>query len=310
MKLQRLSAKAQMNKLLLDLALPLLGLVVVVLLLIYFNQNVNYDESTCRFSVAAREQFHLKGVLGSLAKSGAGTPIAPPLLCSTRPATLTGNKDQITKQIADNLAKCWWQYGQGQITDAFKSGTYEFFGGTKQCRVCYTLTIKNKDYSISGSDLLKYLHQTTYISEQDNKTKKQNNISYLQYIQNYAGEGNVLLTDVHYPEIYAVAYGVKTKNCGSWCTYTGAITGGLVGGTAGVKVGLALCAIPLVGWSSCAAAFPISVAVASGIGYFAGAELTQGAVSLSEAISTRPIDTVYIVPLNEVRKGDLCNVYE
>jgi len=124
------------------------------------------SETICRGSVFAREKSSdtAKGI------------VATPLLCKTQdlqlPEEKDGSKQQVMKETADLMARCWWQFGEGQIADVFKEGSIL----KNSCMICYRVTTgktKNFKEEISQEEFVNFLVQTPYIvgSEWDDKCK-------------------------------------------------------------------------------------------------------------------------------------------
>jgi len=238
------------------------------------------DELTCRNSVLFRED---------ISKKVLGKTIGFPLLCSTKDIVIKGKGDEVTKEIATRMDMCWFQYVQGQIRDPFKEGSA---GARHNCAVCYTLSFKDKDYEIDEQALMNYLNKETYKFEGDQK------ITHLDYIQSFGdGKGNVFITNVNAPEVYAVAYGAPTLDCGKWCAVTGGL--GFAGGAGVAALGCSF--IPVAGTITCG-----TVAAVAGLAsaWFASSETAD----LVETIENREVHTIYLAPLSEVSK--ICDVIE
>ncbi|MBI2557964.1 hypothetical protein HYW20_01470 [Candidatus Woesearchaeota archaeon] len=90
---------------------------------------------------------------------------ASPLLCKTTDKYISDNKDaskeDIEGEIANLMAKCWNQFGEGLIQDVFKQGDPI----SKNCFVCYTLSVREtskfKD-EIKATDLRKFMFENPY----------------------------------------------------------------------------------------------------------------------------------------------------
>ena len=118
-------------------------------------------ESICRTSVALREKSFTEVRYGIVHP----TNVATPLLCRTIDKYLPENKDaskiQVEKEIADLMAKCWYQFGEGRIQDVFKEDT-DF---SSNCFVCYDLNIRETSKfkgEIKNEEFLQYLFSTPY----------------------------------------------------------------------------------------------------------------------------------------------------
>ena len=129
------------------------------------------SESICRGSAVLREQARIEQeVLGH--KFGI---TRFPLLCKTLdkevPQDPQSTKEEVMGEIADLMARCWWQFGEGKIEDPFKEGNFN----KKNCFVCYTVaTKKTKNFKeeISSKDFFEYLFNTPYkIIEETDRCK-------------------------------------------------------------------------------------------------------------------------------------------
>ncbi|MFC1728423.1 hypothetical protein ACFLZ7_03095 [Nanoarchaeota archaeon] len=242
------------------------------------------DPAVCRNSVFLRESYKIQFP---------GKTISTPLLCPTGEKELQGREQDIKKQLAEAVAGCWYKFGSGVVKDVFKDGNY---GGDQECMICDTIAIKDKEYKLESQELLKYLSDTTYFIDKNTKEP----ITYLDYVQSYGeGTGNVFVTDVIAPDLYATIYGAPTKECGTTCKVTG-WTGALGGAIVGAKVGAIGCSVvPGVGTFACGVAGFVVGGVAGGAtGWYASAKT----VDLVDAIKDRGIHTVYLVPLSEAKK--------
>ena len=118
-------------------------------------------ESICRGSVALREKSYRDIQFGVKLKG-----IATPLLCKTLskylPEDKEASKEQVQKEIADLMVKCWNQFGEGLIQDVFKEGSNIY---KKNCFVCYTASLRETSKfngEINGEEFRKYLFDTPY----------------------------------------------------------------------------------------------------------------------------------------------------
>lgn len=262
-------------------------LTLVVIAIITLGKK-NADETACKLSVDTRQTLNVK--------AGGVTTIGTPLACSTKDKKLSGSDEQIKKELADLVAKCWWEFGQGKYDDALKIGTAGF---QKECMVCYTISFKD-DFKISGDEFLKYLADTTYIYEEAKDSNvpgtADKKITYLDYIQKSEdGTGNIFPTStIESPQVYAITFGSPTQEPGTW-----AATGGLIGGIAGGAAVLALTTNP-AGWL-----------VITGITVFGGTGIVIGAQApkLIDFISEREISTIYVTPFEDIQRGGVCAVH-
>ena len=149
------------------LAVILLSLAAFLIILSFVPQflhkaEANTAEGICALSVKARDlsyteirdpKFGLK--LGS---------VATPLACKTVDKYVPGNKEalkeEVEREIATLLARCWQQFGEGLVKDVFKKGD-QF---SKNCFVCYTLSLGETPTfkELKSADLLNYMFNNPY----------------------------------------------------------------------------------------------------------------------------------------------------
>lgn len=133
-------------------------IVVASLITFFFSQAEGKTaEAICRGSVAARENTRIQ-------KLGGVVDIQPvPLLCRSQSVDIGKDKTktEVMKELADKMAGCWWEYGEGLIEDVFEEGN---IGGKNECSICYITNIKKwKDAGdIKLVDFLNYLDKTVY----------------------------------------------------------------------------------------------------------------------------------------------------
>ena len=243
-------------------------------------------ENLCRDSV-------LLSVRTAIRVGGEGSDIqlkAAPILCKTIDKKVFGSGDkareEIQKQIADKIARCWWMFGGGSYEkDIFK--TVSGAGGSNHCFTCYTMLVDPSDEfkegdSISPEAFETYLSSTNYAPDK----------SYTKYIQQ-SGSGGLIMgvfgpAGITPNHAYAIAYGTKVNQD---CTFCGTIAGA---GTAMRVVG--------------------GVSTATGIGsvvgiplLFVGTALTGGggAGIVYNKIFEPGLDTIYIVDMQDDRLNTL-----
>lgn len=241
------------------------------------------DENACRASVFARDKFNLQFLKEK-------TIAATPLVCSTKDVVLKGTNEQITKEIATLMDKCWMEFGNGVIKDPFKEDATI----NHKCFVCYTFVIKNKDYKITSQELYEYMSEHSYAVDANGK-----DVSHLQYIQNFGeGFGNTLVFgEIKPPEVYAIAYGAPTKDTGE-----GMVWGGIGGALAGVYAASLICN---AGYLVCAIGGTVAVVGGTVVGMWGGSELQTKGIDILNAMTIREIHTIYVVPLNAM--GEACS---
>jgi hypothetical protein len=245
-------------------------------------------EMVCASSVSIRAA----ATLGIAGKEIRVTPV----LCKTIDREITGDREEIKRQFANHMAKCWEMFGEGRYEqNIFDS--FSIFGGEKRCFMCYTLIVEESDNfkkgdSISAEEFKDFL--------MDNEHPKLKGWSYLRYFQEHGGDGAVLgifskdragkeigITPNH---AYAVGYKVHADKC-VWCEKLLGI------GSLAAGVGALFLAVPTGGASLAA------VAAVVGGGATAIAAGTQ--MIDEEFFSGIDIDTIYVVDMNNEQLNQL-----
>jgi len=292
-----MSKKAQTTYVIYLLAI-IISFIAISAVLTYCTKKAStvVDEAVCRASVETSAKANIGiGAAGVTVKT-----VKTPLLCATKNKKLSGEDSEIKKQLADLIAKCWWEFGQGTVADPFKSGTA---GGDQECMVCYTVSIDDDDFKISSENLIQYLSETTYLLDENDK-----NINYLDYISKYgAGTGGNLImalpSEIKSPEVYAISFGASTNEPGDFAK-AGAWYGAVAGGAVAIW-----CLSNPAGWTSCGlSAAATMVAGGAVAGAIEGAEIGVPLAKLLEK-KNRKVPTIYLTTLNEVADGNVCNVY-
>ena len=119
-----------------------------------------------------------------------------PVLCKTQTKKIRGDRREIMHEIADNMARCWWMFGEGRYEEVLDDSKIQFlpnvFGTqelTNQCFNCYSILI-NQDSIEGGGPIYaeefgEFLATETYAAV---------DLSYLDYFQTYGGPGRVVMT--------------------------------------------------------------------------------------------------------------------
>jgi len=233
-------------------------------------------EKACQSSVALRAATALS--------IGDGAEIrSVPILCKTIDKKIQGTKDEVKRQFADNMVKCWEMFGEGKY-DKNIFDNLAVFGGSNRCFMCYTLMVdESSDFKkgdkITADEFKDYLINTEH--------PKLKGVTYLNYFQSTGGRGQVLgilSNDGITPgNSYAVGYKAKATKC-SWCEYIA------VGSAGATVVGLVILAIPTGGLSLTA----VSLVVAGG-----ATSIATGSKTIDqEFFSEVNIDTIYFVDMN------------
>ena len=188
---------------------------IVLFLLFRLNLGETSDKQICYNSVVLKS----KGSLGAkldcktnyVCISGGGK-------CEEITPTITikvdiNNKEEIMKAIADEMADCWWMFGEGKF-----NYLGEDFGGKTSCAICSVIMFDNKildlilekPFTITYREFYEYLNsikkdetQTyfTYLYSSHDIDKFQNDISYLKINL----DEDLILSD----KTYNVVTGVK-----------------------------------------------------------------------------------------------------
>ena len=187
-------------------------------------------EVICQESIAARATFALQV---NTKESGASKLIEArvktvPPLCKTIDKKIKGSREEIKKQMADKLARCWWMFGEGRYEEILHSSdlylapvVFGMDNEPNKCFNCYNVLIdqdeipdgeKNKG-DITVAEFVDYLWTTPYRQKAlscegadcVSCTKKSDcasdaqcengqcqiiqSLNYIQYVQQYAGPG-------------------------------------------------------------------------------------------------------------------------
>lgn len=180
-------------------------------------------EVLCRDTVALKAATTIN--IGSVAEA----KIAP-VLCKTLDKKISGNREEVKKEIADKMARCWWMFNEGRYkTDVFDN--LNIFGGGSNCFTCYTILVEegnqfSQDHAgIAPGEFGNFISETRY---------KGYNGTYLDYFQFAGGPGAVrgILEEnigIKPGRAYAIAYKAKSSKC-DFCAELG-ISDGLAAGT-------------------------------------------------------------------------------
>jgi hypothetical protein len=224
---------------LVGMIITLAAFVIIAVLITAFSKDAGDKEVEllCRDSIAFRASSMIS-VDGTLASAN----IKSPVLCKVNDYKLEGEKEQLMRQIADKMSRCWWMFGEGQYEEILNPGEFKTLSfGTSdiknRCFVCFSLIIDEGE--ITGS--IKYPQDGKITSREmsefiRNEKHSKVNKTYLEYFQSHGGPGMVGIIE---PEILPRhAYGVsflaknKEKKESGW----GAI---LIEGVAGVGISAA-----------------------------------------------------------------------
>lgn len=175
-----------MNSTLLTLIVAVLVLLVLISVIIIFAQKSDKatQHTLCRASVILRGKATI-----TLIQGVANMEKLTPLVCTTSDlGTLKGDREGVKKQIADNMAKCWWQFAEGSVQDIFMVERKE-----KGCFVCYTFNLE-KDLDLGEDSKINIMAEPA--------VRDKNNVSMLEMT-------NYLFSESYNP---GIIYGGGTKN--------------------------------------------------------------------------------------------------
>ena len=138
-----------------------------------------------------------------------------PPLCRTIDKKVSGAREKILQQVADNTARCWWMFGEGKYEELLDSANADVLpaiygfedAGPNKCFNCYTVLVDQNDLEggpIGADEINQYM--SSHIYGRVNKT-------YLDYIQGFGGPGRVVLTvpEISPREAYTISMMPKNK---------------------------------------------------------------------------------------------------
>ena len=153
--------------------------IIILFLLFRLNLGETSDKEICHNSVTLKAKTsifsgYLDCKINYLCVSGGGNCEGIP---ETSTADINGGsdvdkvKDEIMKALADEIASCWWQFGEGKIDYADRTG-----GNDVACSVCSITGFDEnlKDTKITYLDFYDYLQKTS--------KEKGGSQTYLKYI--------------------------------------------------------------------------------------------------------------------------------
>ena len=165
-----------------------------------------------------------------------------PMLCKTIDKKVeSGDREEVKKQMADMMSRCWWMFNEGRYDDAMDTAqlgkALGFDGDSNKCFICYSALIEgNKKDIIEGGNILKgemyeYLSNTQY--------PKLKNSTYSQYIGHKGGGpgATYILSDIEPDTGYAITFLSKSDD-DFRLTWADAVGGAIVTVAA---VGIAAC---------------------------------------------------------------------
>ena len=175
------------------LIIVITSFVVILFLLFRLNLGETSNKEICHNSVVLKSTG--KGLAGQLdcttnylCISGGGEceDINPTITIKVDP----NNKEEIMKVMADEMADCWWMFGEGELN--YLGVSDKIAWGKTSCAICsivkFDETILEKDYKISYREFYAYLNNLskdasqkyfTYLYDSYDVNEFQNEISYL-----------------------------------------------------------------------------------------------------------------------------------
>ncbi len=166
-------------------------------------------ENLCYDSIALRAMTAFQLDLAGVDIEG---KLIPPL-CQTIDKKVSGTKDQVIKEVADSMARCWWMFGAGEYEEILHDTDVDVIYNTdnteNKCFNCYNLLMDVDDFDgeeyILAEEIQDYMLNNTYSTS---------NMTYVDYIQSYGGPGRMLITApaIVPTEGYSVSLMPKLKN--------------------------------------------------------------------------------------------------
>ena len=129
------------------------------------------------------------------------------------------------KEVADLMARCWWMYGEGRYEEILKGGMKEIipeFKTKNDCTLCYSVVVEE----IEGDDkVITYEDMVAFMTNESHKYGRAG-VTYLDYIQKYGGDGNVLiLGNIEPKQGYGISFAAKNKDPTSIGAVIGCVAG-------------------------------------------------------------------------------------
>ncbi|MDP3990173.1 MAG: hypothetical protein Q8Q01_03125 [archaeon] len=251
--------------------------VVLVISLLFFRAEGVTKEQTCHASVISRisipignEEFRLG-----------------PLSCETIDEKISGNREEIKRQVADSMERCWWMFNEGRQDEVLSSGEVKkalgFEDNKNQCFLCYTLTVDQD--SIVGGEIPS---EETFNYLLENNHPKIAGTTYIDYIQSYGGPGAVgVLSPIKAKDIYGVVYLSKSKDTSTWTWADVGAAAAVVGGGVACFTGI-----------GCTVGGPLGAAGAAYLGSH-GADAAQALIYSEQ----RAVSSIFIDNLNSIQQA-------
>ncbi len=150
-------------------------------------------EVLCRTSVFLREKAYL------LQKNVKLLSLNCKTIGKDLPKDKNSNKEDIEREMAELVRRCWWEFGNGLAKNVFNE-----VGGSairNSCFVCYSFTIKksgdfDETNTISKEDFERFLNEKkirSLIIKNKNMEKTDTEYSYTDYVQRKDGPGKIIV---------------------------------------------------------------------------------------------------------------------
>ncbi len=240
----------------------------------------NSPEAVCRFSVVTRAATTVnveKSVFEKKIKT-------LPLVCRTQDKTLKGDKEKVAKQIVDHMARCKYEFADGQYANIFLKT--EVGGKADYCFPCFNIVIEGKDFDAISFEELK----ETLLKEKNKQIT--GDLSYAEYLTGYnkaPGRVQIFPQKIENKHTYTIYYSdPKSEVTVNYAQ--AAITYGSAGAGLGLLAGSVLGLAPNI--------------VTVPLGAAAGAVGGLGTAALEKALGifteTPPFPGVYLADTNEI----------
>ncbi|HLC88521.1 MAG TPA: hypothetical protein VJG49_00645 [Candidatus Nanoarchaeia archaeon] len=113
-----------------------------------------------------------------------------PVLCATQDKKIKGTRTDLKRQIANDIAKCWWMFGEGRFEEILHGSDVDILPRIlateeleNKCFNCYTVLV-DQDYIEGGP-----IPSTEFMDFLATEKYPLKNMTYLQYLQGYGGPG-------------------------------------------------------------------------------------------------------------------------
>ena len=171
-----------------------------------------------------------------------------PLICKTGSPDLVGNEkdpgkpEDIMRELGNLMTKCYETFNYGKTPGIFQD--LPGADGKNSGFVCYSVVIKELQEPISGKKFVKFLQTETHPEFGDNKNKKKDGETYLDFIQYAKGGAGIIITMldsqtnnngglIRQGYRYEIAFIERGDESNDWIADT-LLGGGAVTATAGV----------------------------------------------------------------------------